>query len=55
MYAELEYVSVGCSRTPHAADWSSTGLLAYAASNCVALAENSKVLAPISRIFRNMT
>lgn len=43
MHAELEYVSLGCNRTPHAADWSSTGLLAYGASQSVALAEETEV------------
>ena len=43
MLAKLEYVSVGCSRTPHAADWSSNGLLAYAASNSVAIAKETEV------------
>lgn len=43
MHAELEYVSLGCNRTPHAADWSSTGLLAYGASQSVALAQETEV------------
>ena len=43
MLAELEYVSVGCSRTPHAADWSRSGTLAYAAHESVALAREAEV------------
>ena len=48
MHAELEYVSLGCNRTPHAADWSSTGLLAYGASQSVALAEETEVLSTLN-------
>ena len=44
MQAELEYVSVGCSRTPHAADWSSSGLLAYAAHESIALTREAEVI-----------
>ena len=43
MNVELEYVSVGCNRTPHAADWSSAGVLAYGASRSVALAKETEV------------
>ena len=59
MLAELEYVSVGCSRTPHAADWSESGIVAYAANDSVALARESEVrqcLLPLasSRISRSV-
>ena len=45
MEVELDYVSVGCSRTPHSADWasSSSGLLAYAAGKTVALVDGNEV------------
>ena len=43
MYAELEYISVGCNRTPHAADWSVGGQLTYAGSQSVALTEQVRV------------
>ena len=43
MHAELEYVSVGCSRTPHAVDWSGSGTVAYAAHETVALAREAEV------------
>ena len=42
--AELEYVSVGCNRSVHAADWCQEdgpggGLLAYGAHNTVAISK----------------
>ena len=43
MHAELEYVSVGCSRTSHAIDWSGSGTVAYAAHETVALAREAEV------------
>ena len=43
MHAELEYVSVGCSRTSHAIDWSRSGTVAYAAHETVALAREAEV------------
>ena len=39
----LEYVSVGCNRTPHCVDWAPTGLLAYGADRSIALAKESCV------------
>ena len=40
---KLEYVSVGCNRTPHSVDWAPSGLLAYGADKSIALAEESCV------------
>ena len=38
MEVELQYVSVGCNRTPHCVDWNTDGLLAYGADKSIALA-----------------
>ena len=43
MDVKLEYVSVGCNRTPHSVDWAPNGLLAYGADKSVALARESRV------------
>ena len=43
MEVKLEYVSVGCNRTPHSVDWAPSGLLAYGADRSIALARESRV------------
>ena len=43
---KLEYVSVGCNRTPHSVDWAPSGLLAYGADRSIALARESSVSLP---------
>ena len=43
MHVSLEYVSVGCNRTPHCVAWHQRGLLAYGADKSVALAEFANV------------
>ena len=43
MQVDLEYVSVGCTRTPFAADWGVGGILAYGVDGCVALAKSEEV------------
>lgn len=44
------YVSVGCNQTPHCADWSCLGLLAYGAGNSVAVAAESKANGGLERV-----
>jgi len=39
----VDYLSVGCNRTPQAADWYDDHTLAYGAANSVALAQVSEV------------
>jgi len=34
---KLEYVSIGCNRTPHALDWGQNGLIAFGACNSVGI------------------
>ena len=46
MEVQLEYVSVGCNRTPHSVDWAPSGLLAYGADRSIALAKESSVSLP---------
>ena len=43
MEIELEYVSVGCNRTPQCVDWYDDHTLAYGAASSVALAEVAEV------------
>lgn len=43
MEVELNYVSVGCNRTPQSVDWYDNCTLAYGAANSVALAEVTEV------------
>jgi len=43
MQVEVDYVGVGCNRTPQAADWYDDHTLAYGAANSVALAQVSEV------------
>ena len=40
---ELDYVSVGCNRTPQSVDWYEDHTLAYGAASSVALAEVAEV------------
>ena len=40
---DLEYISVGCNRTPHCVDWNVNGLLAYGADKSTALARETRV------------
>ncbi|CAI8001653.1 Elongator complex protein 2 [Geodia barretti] len=54
MHAELEYVSVGCSRTPHAVDWSGSGTVAYAAHETVALAREAEEGRGPARVFATL-
>ena len=37
MEASLEFISVGCNRTPQAAAWGAMGTLAYGANSSIAL------------------
>jgi hypothetical protein len=37
MAFEVKYVAVGCNQTPHSADWSVEGVLAYCAGESIAL------------------
>ena len=48
MDVKLEYVSVGCNRTPQSVDWAPSGLLAYGADRSIALARESRVSWPNS-------
>ena len=43
MEIELDYVSVGCNRTPQCVDWYDKHTLAYGAASSVALAEVAEV------------
>lgn len=43
MEVQLDYVSVGCNRTPQSVDWYNDHTLAYAAANSVALADVAEV------------
>ena len=43
MEVDLQYVSVGCNRTPHCVDWSADGLLAFGADKSIALAVDKGV------------
>ena len=43
MQVEVDYLSVGCNRTPQAADWYDDHTLAYGAAKSVALAQVSEV------------
>lgn len=37
--ASLEYISIGCNRTPHALDWGENGLIAFGACTSVVIYE----------------
>ena len=43
MAVSLEYLCAGCNQTPHCADWSFKGSLAYGAGEYVALATRNRV------------
>lgn len=43
MEVELDYVSVGCNRTPQCVDWYDDHTLAYGAGSSVTLAEVTEV------------
>lgn len=49
MDVELDYVSVGCNRTPQSVDWYDDHTLAYGAANSVVLAEVAEVCMEMSR------
>ena len=52
---KLEYVSVGCNRTPHCVDWAPSGLLAYGADKSIALAKESCVSPSVCLLRRRVT